>query len=112
MVRSSPGAQTERRGDAGPVGDGRGAQPALAALQGGQLTVTVGSLGYVTAEVAPFAITPTRGDPFLQLDELEAALALGRAGRRGLALAAGLHGRLGLARFHGGTPFRINCGLR
>jgi hypothetical protein len=34
-------------------------------------------------------------DAFLQFDDLEAALALGRAGRRGLALAARLLGLLG-----------------
>jgi hypothetical protein len=86
----------------------------VAALQGGQLTVTVGSLGWVTTEVVASGSNAfaTGSDPFLQLDELEAALALGRAGRRGLALAAGLHGRLDLARFHEGTPFRINSGLR
>jgi hypothetical protein len=54
----------------------------------------------------------TWGDPFLQLDEVKAALPLGLALRRGLALAAGLHGRLDLAWFLDGTPFRINSGLR
>src|SRR5262249_14532992 len=61
---------------------------------------------------APVAMAATRRDAFLQLDELKAALRLGRAGRRGLTLAAGLHGLLGLAWFHDGTPFRINSGLR
>src|SRR5260370_32360056 len=52
-----------------------------------------------------------RRDAFLQLDDLEAALPLGLAGRRGLAFAAGLHGLLDLARFHDGTSFPSNGGL-
>jgi hypothetical protein len=54
----------------------------------------------------------TRRDAFLQLDELEAPLPLGLTGWRGLALVAGLHGLVGLARFHDGTSFRINSSLR
>jgi hypothetical protein len=50
-------------------------------------------------------VATTRSDPFLQLDDLEAALPFGLAGRRGLARAAGPHGLLDLARFHGGTSF-------
>jgi hypothetical protein len=57
-------------------------------------------------------IMAARSDSFLQLDDLEAALPLGWAGRRGLALAAGLHGLLDLARFHDGTSFRTHGGLR
>jgi hypothetical protein len=51
-------------------------------------------------------------DPFLQLDDLEAALPLGLTGWRCLALAVGQHGRLDLAWFHDGTSFQINSGLR
>jgi hypothetical protein len=51
-------------------------------------------------------------DAFLQPDELEAALPLRLAWRRGLALAAGLNGRLDLAWFHEGTSFRSISGLR
>jgi hypothetical protein len=54
----------------------------------------------------------TGRDAFLQFDDLEAALALGRAGQRGLTLVAGVHGLLDLARFHEGTSFRTNGGLR
>src|SRR5262249_54938551 len=43
----------------------------------------------------------TRSDPFLQLDDLEAALPFWLAGRRGLPLATRLHGLVGLLRFHG-----------
>jgi len=45
-----------------------------------------------------------RRDPFLQLDDLEAALPLLRSRWRGLDLAAGLRGLLELARFHGEPP--------
>jgi hypothetical protein len=68
-------------------------------------------------EVAALAMaiakrSTSRSDPFLQLDDLEAAFSLGLAGRRGLALAAGFYGRLDLAWFHDGTSFRSKCGLR
>jgi hypothetical protein len=50
------------------------------------------------------ASTPSRRDPFLQFDDLEATLPLGLASWRDLDLAAGLRGLLELARFHGEPP--------
>jgi hypothetical protein len=63
--------------------------------------------------VVTLTTVPTTGrDAFLQLDDLEAALPLGLAGRRGVALEAGLHGRFDFSWFHDGTSFRIDSGLR
>jgi hypothetical protein len=53
------------------------------------------------------AIAAPRRDPLLQLDDLEAALALGLADLRGLVLASGFHGLLRLTRFHGEAPLKM-----
>jgi hypothetical protein len=51
-------------------------------------------------------------NPFLELDDLEAALALLLAGWRGVGLARGLRRLLDFAWFHDGTSFRTQSGLR
>jgi hypothetical protein len=100
-----PGAQTERRGEAGLMRIDR-----VTSLHRAVETLAA-ALATARGDVMPNAALIGR-DPLLQLDDLEAALPLGLTGRRGLALAAGLYRLLDLARFHDGTSFQTNTGLR
>jgi hypothetical protein len=105
MKRSSPGAQTERRGDAGPVRLLRSGEvhrqrsiqlldyvPFFTLLLPGWCgswpRAASTDAGVTIVCVVTIAVPPTRRDPFFQLDDLEAALPLGLTGQRALDLAA------------------------
>src|SRR5690349_1065688 len=85
-----------------PMAPGRASgSPPVRVLKGSALP------GYVTDQdlvvVHPettMTVATSWSDPLLQLLDLETRFLLTVAGRRGRALAAGLHGLFGLARFH------------
>jgi hypothetical protein len=63
-------------------------------------------MGLIVATEYMTVCAATRSDPFLELDDLEAALALAVVRGQGLAFAPGFDGLLSLARFHWGTSFK------
>src|SRR5262249_25663645 len=109
VATSQAGASQGPRHQACPL---RGAKRPLLNRLLGAMTLRVGELGAAAVDFAAVAVASARRNPLLQLDNLEAAFALRWAGWRGLGLATRLDGLFGRTRFHVGTSFRTNSGLR
>jgi hypothetical protein len=110
IERSSPGVQTERRGDAGPVRDLLDGKAAPGdSFNSEHEALPDADFGTAVA-MAPHALAGRHA--LLQPEDLEAALPVRLASRRGLGIAARLHRRFELAWFHDGASFRSISGLR